>query len=72
MLAWGLTTHKFQGSTYSEMVVDMTKPSNVKVIPQGLVYTMLSRAKTSKQVKIINFNPSFIKVNSPCGSGEVE
>ena len=54
---------KAQGSTYSEMVADMTKPSNVKVIPQGVVYTMLSRGKTSKQVKLINFNPSFIKVN---------
>ena len=63
MLAWGLTTHKAQGSTYSEMAADMTRPSNVKVIPQELVYTMLSRGKTSKQVKIINFNPSFIKVN---------
>ena len=46
------------------MVADMMKPSNLKCVPQGLIYTMLSRAKTSRGIKICNFNPSHIKVNA--------
>ena len=63
MLAWGLTTHKSQGSTYSSIVADMTKPTNMRAVSQGLIYTMLSRAKSSDGVRIVNFNPDFIKVN---------
>ena len=46
------------------MVADMMKPSNLKCVSQGLIYTMLSRAKTSRGIKICNFNPSHIKVNA--------
>ena len=46
------------------MVADMMKPSNLKCVPEGLIYTMLSRAKTSRGIKICNFNPSHIKVNA--------
>ena len=46
------------------MVADMMKPSNLKCVPQGLIYTMLSRAKKSRGIKICNFNPSHIKVNA--------
>ena len=51
--------------------IAMSKPPNVKAIPQGLIYTMISRAKSSSGLKIINFNANHIKVNK-CALEEMQ
>ena len=62
-LAFALTAHKAQGSTYEYMIADFQKTPGYKTIPQGLAYTMLSRATSSKNLKLLNFTPSSITVN---------
>jgi len=42
-LAWGITVHKAQGSTYAEMIADMTFTPKQKTTMPGQLYTMLSR-----------------------------
>ena len=63
-LAWGITTHKAQGSTFTYMIADMTLGEKQTTTQPGQVYTMLSRAKATKGIKIVGFEPSKIKVNS--------
>ena len=67
VLAHALTIHKSQGSTYTYMTGDMdhTIRSGKGTCPiiSGMFYTLLSRAKTSDKVKILNFNIDCIKVS---------
>ena len=59
-LAWGITVHKAQGSTYENMIGDMTSKCPSK---PGQTYTMISRVKTINGLKLIGFDQSKIKVN---------
>jgi len=40
-LAWGITVHKALGSTYAEMITDMTFTPKQKTTMPGQLYTML-------------------------------
>ena len=62
-LAFALTAHKAEGSTYNYMIADFQKPPGYKTTPQGLGYTMLSRATCSKNIKLLNFTINNITVN---------
>jgi hypothetical protein len=65
VLAWGVTVHKAQGSTYEKMIAHIGKPKSFRRFHYnpGQIYTMLSWAKTRKNLKIIDFNPNAIVVN---------
>ena len=63
VLAYALTIHKAQGSTYPHMIADFTSPQKSYVTPQGLAYTMLSRATCRSGIKLINFQEQDIKIN---------
>ena len=66
MLAWGLTVHKAQGSTYEKMIAHVKRPERMKNFSYkpGQIYTMISRAKTRKNLKVVGFDPASIIVNS--------
>ena len=65
ILAYGLTAHKSQGSTYPYIIADFQKQINTQSMPtpQGLAYTMLSRATCRAGIRVINFNKADIAVN---------
>ena len=56
--AYGLTAHKSQGSTSSYVIAGFQKQLNNKGMPapQGLDYTMLSKATCRARIPVINFN----------------
>ena len=60
-LAWGITIHKAQFSTYETMIGTMNPKYPAR---PGQTYTMLSRVKTRKGLKLINLDQSQIKVNT--------
>ena len=62
-LAWGITVHKSQGSTFEQMVGDMTTPDGKTNTMPGQIYTMLSRAKSMEGLKLCAFHANKIKVN---------
>ena len=59
-LAWGMTVHKAQGSTYEYMIGNMSSKYPSK---PGQTYTMLSRVKTRAGLKLIKFHENKLKVN---------
>ncbi|KAK3086403.1 hypothetical protein FSP39_017935 [Pinctada imbricata] len=61
-LAYALTAHKSQGSTYEYMIADFPRLTKSPP-PQGLAYTMISRATSRQGIKLVNFNMKDIKVN---------
>jgi hypothetical protein len=63
-LAWGITVHKAQGSTYAEMIADMTFTEKQKTTMPGQIYTMLSRSKSMDRLKLVSFKPSKVLVNN--------
>ena len=67
ILAHGITTHKSQGSTLEYFVANLDRSSakgTKKVnITEGMFYTMLSRGKDRKNIKLNNFDEECIKVN---------
>lgn len=64
ILAFALTVHKSQGSTYKYMHGDLTVENPGKTpTPQGLVYTMLSRVTSRAGLKLTSFTKDKIKVN---------
>ena len=63
-LAWGITVHKAQGSTFEQMIGDMTLSEKKSNTMPGQIYTMLSRAKEMKGLKLKSFQADKIKVNS--------
>ena len=68
IVAHGITTHKSQGSTLNYFVADLDRScstgSNRKVrVTEGMFYTMLSRGKNRKNIKIDNFDEDCIVVN---------
>lgn len=68
ILAWALTAHKSQGNTFSRFIADLSMPrdrhNKVMGAKDGLAYTVLSRGKTSKGVKLLDFDESILKVNN--------
>ena len=64
ILAYAITCHKAQGSTYDFMVADLTLPPQMKSVQPGHVYTMLSRATSRSAIKLIDFDQNKISVNS--------
>ncbi len=64
MLAWALTVHKAQGDSYDKMVgcVQQLLTRTPKYMC-GQIYTMLSRARTRKGLKLIGFTSTAINVN---------
>lgn len=62
LLAYALSSHKSQGSTYQHMIADFTLPPYVH-FQQGQAYTMISRATSRTGIKLINFSADVIKVN---------
>ena len=68
ILAHGMTTHKSQGCTIDYFVADLDRtpaPGKKKnhSVTEGMFYTMLSRGKERKNIKLSNFDESSIKVN---------
>ena len=68
VLAHGLTAHKSQGGTIEYFVADLDRtpaPGKKKNynVTEGMFYTMLSRGKERKNIKLKNFDESCIKVN---------
>ena len=68
ILAHGITTHKSQGSTFDYFLADLDRtpaPGKKKNynVTEGLFYTMISRGKESKKIKLNNFDENCIKVN---------
>ena len=69
ILAHSITVHKSQGSTLEYMIGDQDRTTknkgNYKVpIWEGLFYTLLSRGRRRDRIKLLNFEPDHIKVNS--------
>jgi len=56
-LAYGLTIHKCQGLTLEYVIIDCTSG----ISQPAQFYVALSRGKTLEKVRIINYNPRFIK-----------
>ena len=64
-LAWGITVHKAQGSSYDKMIAHIALPEGSKfTYKPGQIYTMLSRARTRKGLQIVGFDPKAIRVNA--------
>ena len=61
-LAWGITNHKSQGSTYEFMKGTMKTVTKRNVCP-GEMYTMFSRVKTLAGLNITDFDKEKIIVN---------
>ena len=59
MLAWAISIHKSQGATIDCLEVDLGE----SVFAYGQAYTALSRARDSKSVKILRFNPRSVKTS---------
>jgi ATP-dependent DNA helicase PIF1 len=62
-LAWGITVHKAQGSTFEEIVGDMTTPNDKNNTMPGQIYTMLSRAKSMTGLKLRYFHTDKTRIN---------
>ena len=67
ILAHAITIHKSQGSTLEYMRGDLNQTSRNETcsvpIGQGMLYTLLSRAKSRNKLKLLNFKESQIRVN---------
>ena len=68
IVAHGITGHKSQGSTLNYFVADLDRsPSTVSKkklrVTEGMFYTMLSRGKDRKNIKLNNFDEACITVN---------
>ena len=68
ILAHGITTHKAQGGTLNYCYADLDRtpaPGKKKnySVTQGMAYTMLSRGKNRKNIKLNNFAEECITVN---------
>ena len=67
-LAHAMTTHKSQGNTLVYFIGDVDQtpaPGKQRKAPcgPGMFYTMLSRGKTRKNIKLQNFHENCIVVN---------
>ena len=69
IVAHGITGHKSQGSTLNYFVADLDRTpstgSKKKLgVTEGMFYTMLSRGKNRKNIKLDNFDEKCIVVNT--------
>ena len=68
VLAHAVTIHKFQGSTIGYMTGNLDRASRNKnrsdPVFDGMLYTMLSWAKSRDQLKVLNIFENQIKVNN--------
>ena len=60
-LCYAVTSHKSQGQTLDEVLIDF---SDVKRINNGSFYTALSRVKYGSNLYLKDFKPEYIKANS--------
>ena len=67
ILAHAMTIHKSQGSTLEYMRGDLDQTSKNEryraPIGQGMLYTLLSRAKSRDKLQLLNFEEKHIKTN---------
>ena len=59
-LAWAMTIHKSQGATIDLIEIDLGE----SIFAPGQAYVALSRARTSKNVKITNFSKRGIRADN--------
>ena len=65
--AHAITIHKAQGSTLEHMSGDMdgsTKGKRANSVIAGMLYTLLSRAKSRDKLQLLNFEEKHINVNT--------
>ena len=58
-LAYAITVHKSQGSTLDYIEIDGSKNN----FAPGQFYTAISRAKTLKNIKLVNLNDNALIIN---------
>ena len=58
-LAYGITVHKSQGSTLDYIEIDGSKNN----FAPGQFYTAISRAKTLKNIKLVNLDTNALIIN---------
>ena len=66
MAGHAVSIHKVQGSTLDYMKGDLDCSAQInRLVPvaQSQTYTLLSCTKSRDKVKLLNFKPSYIKVN---------
>ena len=68
ILAHGITAHKSQGSTLNYFVANLDRSTSTGSkrkfnVTEGMFYTMLSRGKNRKNIKLENFDEACIVVN---------
>ena len=64
VLAWSVTTHRGQGETLVEVIVDFSAEGKQKpFIIEGSFYVAITRATSAKHVFLENFDKSYIKAS---------
>ena len=64
VLAYAVTSHRSQGDTLEEVIVDFKPdPGDKAYITEGAFYVALTRATKSENVYLKDFDKSYIKIN---------
>ena len=63
ILAYAITSHKSQGSTYRHVLANLDIPEGVKTMFPGQVYTILSRATSKEGLKLTSFSRKKVVIN---------
>jgi ATP-dependent DNA helicase PIF1 len=59
VLSWALTIHKSQGLTLNKVIIDFSD-----IFLDGQAYVALSRCKSLKNIKLLNFDYKKITINN--------